>query len=79
MLTFTEAQVLAWVTPILWPFIRVLALFGSLPIIAQRSVPLRLRIGLAGLIAFCAQATIRRSRRSSWRPRPASWRWCSSS
>ena len=47
MLTFTEAQVLAWVTPILWPFIRVLALFGSLPIIAQRSVPLRLRIGLA--------------------------------
>ena len=58
MLTFTEAQVLAWVTPILWPFIRVLALFGSLPIIAQRSVPLRLRIGLAFLVAFCAQATI---------------------
>ena len=58
MLTFTEAQVLAWVTPILWPFIRVLALFGSLPVIAQRSVPLRLRIGLAALIAFCAQATI---------------------
>ena len=58
MLTFTEAQVLAWVTPILWPFIRVLALFGSMPIIAQRSVPLRLRIGLAFLIAFCAQATI---------------------
>ena len=57
MLTFTEAQVLAWVTPILWPFIRVLALFGSLPIIAQRSVPLRLRIGLAFLVAFCAQAT----------------------
>ena len=58
MLTFTEAQVLAWITPILWPFLRVLALFGSLPVIAQRSVPLRLRIGLAGLIAFCAQATI---------------------
>ncbi len=58
MLTFTEAQVLAWVTPILWPFIRVLALFGSLPVIAQRSVPARIRIALAFLIAFCAQATL---------------------
>ena len=58
MLTFTEADVLAWVTPILWPFIRVLALFSALPVIAQRAVPMRLRIGLAFLIAFCAQATI---------------------
>ncbi|MDQ6629702.1 MAG: flagellar biosynthetic protein FliR [Pseudomonadota bacterium] len=58
MLTFTEAQVLAWVTPILWPFIRVLALFGALPVIAQRSVPARIRIALAFLIAFCAQATL---------------------
>ena len=58
MLTFTEAQVLAWVTPILWPFIRVLALFSALPVIAQRSVPMRLRIGLAFMVAFCAQATL---------------------
>ena len=58
MLTFTEAQVLAWITPILWPFLRILALFTSLPMIAQRSVPARIRVGLAFLIAFCAQATI---------------------
>ena len=58
MLTFTEADVLAWVTPILWPFLRVLALFGALPVIAQRGVPMRLRIGLAFLIAVCAQASI---------------------
>jgi len=58
VLTFTEAQVLAWVTPILWPFIRILALFSALPVIAQRSVPMRLRIGLAFLVAFCAQATL---------------------
>lgn len=56
MLTFTEAQVMAWVTPILWPFIRILALFSALPVIAQRSVPVRVRIGLAFLVAFCAQA-----------------------
>jgi flagellar biosynthetic protein FliR len=58
MVTFTEAQVLGWVTPILWPFLRVLALFGALPIFAQRSVPMRVRIALAFLIAFCAQATL---------------------
>jgi flagellar biosynthetic protein FliR len=58
VLTFTDAQVLAWVTPILWPFLRVLALFSALPVIAQRSVPVRVRIGLAFLIAFCAQATL---------------------
>ncbi len=58
MLTFTEAQVLAWVTPVLWPFLRVLALFSALPVLAQRSVPMRLRIGLALLVAVCAQASI---------------------
>ena len=58
MLTFTEAQILGWVTPLLWPFLRVLALFSALPVIAQRSVPVRLRVALAFLIAFCAQASI---------------------
>ena len=58
MLTFTEADVLGWVTPILWPFLRVLALFSTLPVIAQTGVPMRVRIGLAFLIAFCAQASI---------------------
>lgn len=58
MLTFTETQVLAWVTPILWPFLRVLALFGTMPVFAQRTVPMRVRVGLSFLIAFCAQATL---------------------
>lgn len=58
MLTFTEAEILAWVTPILWPFLRVLALFSAMPVIAQRSVPARVRVGLAFLVAFCAQASL---------------------
>ena len=58
MLTFTDTQVLAWITPLLWPFLRVLALFGSLPVFAQRGVPMRVRVALAFLIAFCAQATL---------------------
>ncbi len=58
MLTFTEAQLLGWITPILWPFLRVLALFGSLPVVGQHTVPARIRVALAFLIAFCAQATL---------------------
>lgn len=58
MLTFSEAQLLEWVSPLLWPFLRVLALFGTMPVIAQRSVPARYRVALAFLITFCAQASL---------------------
>jgi len=58
MLTFTDAQILGWITPLLWPFLRVLALFGTLPVFAQRSVPMRVRVALSFLIALCAQATL---------------------
>jgi len=56
MIGFTEAQVMAWVTPIFWPFLRVLALFTSAPVLSARSIPARARIGLAFFIALCAQA-----------------------
>ncbi len=58
MLTFTDTQVLAWITPLLWPFLRVLALFGAIPVFSQRGVPARVRVALALLIAFCAQASL---------------------
>jgi len=56
--TFSEAQLLQWVTPLLWPFIRVLALFSALPVFGQRTVPRRVRVALAFLIALCAQASL---------------------
>ncbi|WP_119292848.1 flagellar biosynthetic protein FliR [Azohydromonas sediminis] len=55
MLTFTDAQLLAWVTPLLWPFLRVLAMFTALPVLGTRTVPLRVRIALAFFIALAAQ------------------------
>jgi flagellar biosynthetic protein FliR len=58
MLTFTEAQLMAWITPLLWPFIRTLALFTTVPLLSQRSVPLRVRVGLAFLITVSAQASL---------------------
>jgi flagellar biosynthetic protein FliR len=58
MVTFTEAQLIAWLGPILWPFVRVLALFSALPVLGQRMVPMRVRIGLAFLIVVAAQASL---------------------
>jgi len=58
MLTFSEAQILEWISPLLWPFLRVLALFGTMPVMGQRLVPMRARVALAFLVAFCAQATL---------------------
>ncbi len=58
MVSFTEAQVLAWITPLLWPFLRALALFSALPVLGTRTVPTRVRIGLAAFIALAAQPSL---------------------
>lgn len=58
MLTVTEAQLLAWITPLLWPFLRALALFASLPVFGQRVVPVRVRVALAFFIALAAQPSL---------------------
>jgi len=55
LLTFSEAQLLAWITPLAWPFLRALALFTSLPVLGTRTVPRRVRVALAAFIAWCAQ------------------------
>jgi flagellar biosynthesis protein FliR len=58
MLTFSEAQVLAWLTPYLWPFLRALALFSALPVLGTRMVPARVRVALAAFIALAAQPSL---------------------
>jgi flagellar biosynthesis protein FliR len=58
VITVTEAQLTAWLAPLFWPFIRVLALFSSLPVLGQRAVPVRVRVGLAFLIVVAAQASL---------------------
>ena len=58
MLTFTEADVLAWISPYLWPFLRTLAVFTALPVLGTRTVPARVRIGLAALVALAAQPSL---------------------
>jgi flagellar biosynthetic protein FliR len=58
VITLTEAQLLAWISPILWPFLRVLAVFTSAPIFSSKAFPVRARIALAFFIAFAAQPSL---------------------
>jgi len=58
VISFSEAQLLDWITPLLWPFLRALALLSSMPLLGTRVVPTRVRIGIAALIALAAQASL---------------------
>ena len=58
MISFSESQILAWLTPLVWPFLRALALFSALPVLGTRMVPTRVRIGLAAFIAIAIQASL---------------------
>ena len=58
MINLSEAQILAWITPLLWPFLRALALLATVPVFSQRAVPMRVKIGLAGFIALAAQPSL---------------------
>ena len=57
MFSLNEAQIMAWLVPVLWPFLRVLALFSAMPVLGQRQVPIRVRIALSFFIALAAAGT----------------------
>ncbi len=58
MIGFSEAQLLQWVVPLLWPLLRILGLFAAAPVLSMRVIPVRVRIGLALLTALCAQPVL---------------------
>lgn len=58
MIAFTEAQLVTWLSPMIWPFLRVLAVFTAAPLFSSKAFPLRARIGLAFFIAFAAQPSL---------------------
>ena len=58
MISLSDAQLMAWIGPLLWPFIRALALLTSLPVFSQRAVPMRVKVALAFFFALSAQASL---------------------
>ncbi|MBK1690701.1 flagellar biosynthetic protein FliR [Ectothiorhodospira mobilis] len=52
MFQFTEAQLMAWVGSFVWPFVRITGMFLAAPIFGAGMIPVRVRVGLAMLLAL---------------------------
>lgn len=58
MVSISEAQLMAWISPIFWPFLRVLAVFTTAPVFSSRAFPTRAKIALAFFVALATQASL---------------------
>jgi flagellar biosynthesis protein FliR len=56
--TFDQLQI--WLAMFLWPFTRITAFFAASPLWGHSSVPNEAKVGLAALIAICANRFGRR-------------------
>ncbi|MDT8992914.1 flagellar biosynthetic protein FliR [Curvibacter sp. APW13] len=56
MIGFDEGQLVQWLSPLLWPFLRILAVFSVAPMFSSRAFPMRAKVAFAFLIALAAQA-----------------------
>ena len=46
-MNITGAEFMTWMATLLWPFMRIGAMFAAAPIFSARSVPVRIRILLS--------------------------------
>lgn len=51
-MNFTGAELTTWLATLLWPFMRIGAMFAAVPVFSARSVPVRIRVLLAFFIAW---------------------------
>lgn len=58
MIGFDENQIVQWLSPLLWPFLRILAVFSVAPVYSSRAIPVRARVAFAFFIALAAQASL---------------------
>nr|MBO2514703.1 flagellar biosynthetic protein FliR [Gammaproteobacteria bacterium] len=52
LLTIEYAELMRWITAVMWPFVRIGALLVAAPLFGARTVPVRVRIALALVLAF---------------------------
>lgn len=57
MFSFSLADAELWLSAVFWPFVRMLALFMTAPVLSHRSIPARAKVGLALLVAFMVAPT----------------------
>ena len=57
-MNFTGVELMSFLSTLLWPFMRISAMFAAAPIFSARSVPVRIRILLSFFIAFILMPVI---------------------
>lgn len=58
MISFTSAQLTTWVAMLIYPMARVLAMIASAPVIGNRQVPVRVKVGLAAIFTVVITPTL---------------------
>jgi flagellar biosynthetic protein FliR len=58
MFSVTYAQLNGWLTAFLWPFVRILALVATAPVLGHMSAPTRVKVGLAAFITLIVAPTL---------------------
>jgi len=57
-MNITGGELISWMSALLWPFMRISAMFIAAPIFSARSVPVRIRVLLAFFIAWILMPVI---------------------
>ncbi|MFS2220910.1 flagellar biosynthetic protein FliR [Pantoea sp. B65] len=52
MLTFDSSQLMTWLSQFFWPMVRILALIATAPILSERAINRKVKVGLAAMITF---------------------------
>ena len=58
MISFTSAQLDAWLATLLFPLARILAMISSSPVLGNKQVPVRVKVGLSVLLALIIAPTL---------------------
>ncbi|MBP0592861.1 flagellar biosynthetic protein FliR [Paraburkholderia sp. LEh10] len=58
MFSVTYEQLNVWLTAFLWPFVRILALVASSPAFGDKSLPIRVKIGLSAFVTIIVAPTL---------------------
>jgi flagellar biosynthetic protein FliR len=58
MFSVTYAQLNVWLTAFLWPFVRILALVATAPILSHMAIPMRVKIALASFVTLIVAPTL---------------------
>ena len=58
MITFSSADLNAWLVSFLWPLVRILALLAAAPILGNAAIPTRVKIGLGVFITLIVAPAI---------------------